>query len=41
MYRLPPDRVWWPAIGSTLKRGAGPDFSRAAGRQPLGWARFH
>ena len=23
MYRVPPDRAWWPAVGAPLERGVG------------------
>ena len=24
MYRVPPDRAWWPAVGAPLERGVRP-----------------
>ena len=27
MYRVPPDRAWWPAVGAPLERGVRPHFS--------------
>ena len=34
MYRVPPDRAWWPAVGAPLERGVRP-------RSPWGCARRH
>jgi hypothetical protein len=31
MYRVPPDRAWWPAVGAPLERGVRPHFAYAAG----------
>jgi hypothetical protein len=28
MYRVPPDRAWWPAVGAPLERGVRPHFSQ-------------
>jgi len=25
MYRVPPDRAWWPAVGAPLERGVRPE----------------
>ena len=30
MYRVPPDRAWWPAVGAPLERGVRPHSSAAA-----------
>ena len=32
MYRVPPDRAWWPAVGAPLERGVRP-HSAACGRE--------
>ena len=29
MYRVPPDRAWWPAVGAPLERGVRPQFHGA------------
>ena len=26
MYRVPPDRAWWPAVGAPLERGVRPQY---------------
>ena len=31
MYRVPPDRAWWPAVGAPLERGVRPPFENAYG----------
>ena len=31
MYRVPPDRAWWPAVGAPLERGVRPHWLLAAG----------
>jgi hypothetical protein len=28
MYRVPPDRAWWPAVGAPLERGVRPHSLR-------------
>ena len=28
MYRVPPDRAWWPAVGAPLERGVRRHFSK-------------
>lgn len=28
MYRVPPDRAWWPAVGAPLERGVRPRWAR-------------
>ncbi len=33
MYRVPPDRAWWPAVGAPLERGVRPHCERLG---PLG-----
>ena len=32
MYRIPPDRAWWPAVGAPLERGVRHQWARHAGR---------
>ena len=27
MYRVPPDRAWWPAVGAPLERGVRPQLT--------------
>ena len=27
MYRVPPDRAWWPAVGAPLERGVRPQLA--------------
>ncbi|CAD5374416.1 hypothetical protein RA210_U580004 [Rubrivivax sp. A210] len=29
MYRVPPDRAWWPAVGAPLERGVRPQCAEA------------
>ena len=29
MYRVPPDRAWWPAVGAPLERGVRPHSAAA------------
>ena len=29
MYRVPPDRAWWPAVGAPLERGVRRQFGQA------------
>jgi hypothetical protein len=31
MYRVPPDRAWWPAVGAPLERGVRPHSLRKLG----------
>ena len=33
MYRVPPDRAWWPAVGAPLERGVRPHRGRSYGTQ--------
>ena len=30
MYRVPPDRAWWPAVGAPFERGVRPHSRRSA-----------
>ena len=30
MYRVPPARAWWPAVGAPLERGVRPRLARVA-----------
>jgi len=38
MYRVPPDRAWWPAVGAPLERGVRPHSVTA--RLPYAQARL-
>ncbi len=33
MYRVPPDRAWWPAVGAPLERGVRQHFAGTIERQ--------
>ena len=35
MYRVPPDRAWWPAVGAPLERGVRHQCERLANRMHL------
>ena len=36
MYRVPPDRAWWPAVGAPLERGVRPHSALALGGSSRG-----
>ena len=33
MYRVPPDRAWWPAVGAPLERGVRPQCAGETGKE--------